>query len=308
MRAALAATSGGERAELVDFATGDPGQSMEWLQKATSGGVTVARCRAVLNGGSSVASKQILVGVHLGPPTRLAWRLTGEAETRTALIRPGSVSVQPTHERVWRSWEDAALTLIVAIDPGFFSEVRHNIARPGAELADGTRLTTQINVDDPQIRQLATLHAARLDAPDAADPLYLHSLATALTIHLLRHYAARGVVAPRSQRSGLSRTQLRLITEHIDGHLEEPLALSDLARVVGLSLSHFAHSFKSSAGVTPHRYVIMRRIHRARALLAQPDARLADISAALGFASQSHFTHHFRQITGMTPARYLKAL
>ncbi|MEH3148056.1 MAG: AraC family transcriptional regulator [Methylobacterium frigidaeris] len=62
--------------------------------------------------------------------------------------------------------------------------------------------------------------------------------------------------------------------------------------------------FKASFGVPPHRYVVERRIARARDLLAGGRESLAGIALACGFASQSHFTRSFRQATGVTPAAW----
>ncbi len=61
--------------------------------------------------------------------------------------------------------------------------------------------------------------------------------------------------------------------------------------------------FKASFGIAPHRYVVERRIARAKHRLAEGRDGLADIALACGFASQSHFTRSFRQATGTTRPR-----
>jgi len=61
--------------------------------------------------------------------------------------------------------------------------------------------------------------------------------------------------------------------------------------------------FRARFGTTPYRYLIMRRLQQARALitLGQP---LAGIAAETGFSDQSHFNRHFRQAFGLTPGRW----
>ncbi len=56
--------------------------------------------------------------------------------------------------------------------------------------------------------------------------------------------------------------------------------------------------------ITPHQYVIRRRIERAKQLLKQSDLRIVDIALACGFANQSHFSRHFRRIVGISPKEF----
>lgn len=61
-------------------------------------------------------------------------------------------------------------------------------------------------------------------------------------------------------------------------HLAEIIKLEALARVAGLSRSHFVQAFKKSVGTTPHCYIMQRRLERAKALIAETDLSLAQIA------------------------------
>jgi AraC-like DNA-binding protein len=74
--------------------------------------------------------------------------------------------------------------------------------------------------------------------------------------------------------------------------------------LAGLSAKHFARAFRQSTGVPPHRWLIEKRIERAKALLLGGGLSLAEIALACGFADQSHFTAAFRRGTGITPGAY----
>ena len=87
-------------------------------------------------------------------------------------------------------------------------------------------------------------------------------------------------------------------------HLNESMDLSMLAAVAGLSMHHFAREFKQSAGVTPHYYLIQKRIERAQQMLAQTDLSLSEIAYATGFSDQSHLARHFRHLLGTTPREF----
>jgi AraC-like DNA-binding protein len=101
--------------------------------------------------------------------------------------------------------------------------------------------------------------------------------------------------------------RLRRVTEYIRHNLEKGLTLEELAAVVYMSPYHFAHLFKRSTGIPPHRFVVRQRIARARACLEQQDLSIAHISRLVGFRTPSHFTTVFRRLAGVTPRRYRMA-
>jgi AraC family transcriptional regulator len=62
--------------------------------------------------------------------------------------------------------------------------------------------------------------------------------------------------------------------------------------------------FKRTIGVAPYRYVLERRVERAKGMLRTARASLVDISLAVGFDSQSHFTSAFSRMVGATPTEF----
>ena len=111
--------------------------------------------------------------------------------------------------------------------------------------------------------------------------------------------------APAAQaRGGLPPGAMRRVREYVDLHLGESMDLAELAAVAGLSVFHFARQFKQSAGVTPHHYLVQRRIERAQDMLARTDLALSEIAVAAGFSDQSHLSRHFRQMLGTTPREF----
>jgi AraC family transcriptional regulator len=87
-------------------------------------------------------------------------------------------------------------------------------------------------------------------------------------------------------------------------HLGEEMSLRQLADLVRLSPDHFAALFRQSVGLPPHRYVLERRVARAKHLLAAGELPLAEIGYALGYTSQAHFGTMFRKQTGLTPGAF----
>jgi AraC family transcriptional regulator len=85
--------------------------------------------------------------------------------------------------------------------------------------------------------------------------------------------------------------------------LEDRLSLADLARIACLSPYHFSRSFKQAVGLGPQRFVMERRIQRAKTLMRRSRQPLALIALEVGFNDQSHLTQVFRRATGMTSGR-----
>ena len=108
----------------------------------------------------------------------------------------------------------------------------------------------------------------------------------------------------RHARGGLSPAAMRRVSDYIDAHLNESIELVELSAIAGLSMFHFARQFKHSVGMTPHYYLVSRRVERAKELLAGTNLSLSEIAFAVGFADQSHLTRHFRQIVHITPGQF----
>jgi AraC-like DNA-binding protein len=91
----------------------------------------------------------------------------------------------------------------------------------------------------------------------------------------------------------------------IDARLDGDLSVAEVATYCGLSTSRFAQAFKTTTGVTPHRWLTERRVDRAKGLLLRRSiVPLAHIAVECGFADQSHFTHVFTAVVGAAPGEW----
>ena len=110
--------------------------------------------------------------------------------------------------------------------------------------------------------------------------------------------------APRPADGAFSSRDWRCVCEYIEAHIHEEIVLVDLANAGGWSVRHFSRMFRRSAGQSPHRFILRKRVDRAKNLLRSPRLPLAEIALSCGFADQSHFTTSFRKATGRTPLRW----
>ena len=92
-----------------------------------------------------------------------------------------------------------------------------------------------------------------------------------------------------------------------DARYFEPLGVDDLARAAGLSRAHFSREFRRAFGVTPHRYLLTRRLERAAALLRNTDHSVSDICLTVGLRSLGSFTTSFTRTYGRCPTAYRAA-
>src|SRR5262245_14177005 len=105
---------------------------------------------------------------------------------------------------------------------------------------------------------------------------------------------------PTTTDPALLRRLLRA-KDRMDAASDEEWPVERLARVSGVSEAHFARSFKDAFGVPPHRYLLTRRIERAKALLRDTDTPIIDIAFQTGWQSLGTFGRTFRDITGESP-------
>jgi AraC-like DNA-binding protein len=104
--------------------------------------------------------------------------------------------------------------------------------------------------------------------------------------------------------SGLAAWQQVVLVAYIEKHIAESISVRALAEFVYLSSHCFRRAFKRSFRMPPHRYLVQRRIERAKALLASSAWSIAEIGLALGFTKTSSFLAAFRNVTGITPTEY----
>jgi AraC family transcriptional regulator len=107
---------------------------------------------------------------------------------------------------------------------------------------------------------------------------------------------------------GLSLGQARGAVAHIEANLGSKMVLAEISGLAALSKSHFCRAFKHTIGTSPMAYVALRRIERARALIASSSERLSDIALECGFADQPHFNRRFFRVVGMSPGSWRRTV
>ncbi|HTO47437.1 MAG TPA: AraC family transcriptional regulator [Burkholderiales bacterium] len=100
---------------------------------------------------------------------------------------------------------------------------------------------------------------------------------------------------------------MRRVEEHVMVNLASDIPLKALAGVACMSVDHFLRSFRAAAGTTPHRFVLDKRLLKAKQMLKSSDAPIAAIATACGFRNPSHFSVQFRAHFGISPSVYRRS-
>ncbi|PWU25733.1 AraC family transcriptional regulator [Pseudomonas sp. RW407] len=161
------------------------------------------------------------------------------------------------------------------------------------------RITGQV---DPVAYHLAQALLPALGMPGQVNQLFIDQVMLALCTHLNARYGE--APAPRESARGLAGWQLRRAQELIANHLSDGLSVARLAQECALSRSHFTRAFKLSTGLSPHDWLLRRRVEKAKELMRDTSLCLSQIGLDCGFADQSHFSRVFLRLAGMSPANW----
>jgi AraC-like DNA-binding protein len=157
--------------------------------------------------------------------------------------------------------------------------------------------------DDLVLAQMTKNILPSITMGDKPCSLVLDQLQLILGAHLLQRYGGIARIQHPAV-GGLATWQKRRALELLRENLDGSVRLCDLAKECGLSVSHFARSFKAVFGVSSHQWLTCQRIDRAKELLSQTKLPLIDVAAQSGFGDQAAFTRTFHRVVGASPGRW----
>lgn len=109
----------------------------------------------------------------------------------------------------------------------------------------------------------------------------------------------------QSKAGVLTAAQATRIYDLVEARLAGPLSLHDMAQAAGLSDYHFGRAFKQTTGLSPYRYLLVRRVEHAKDLIAAGKP-MAEVIVATGFSGPSQFSRTFKAIAGESPRAFRK--
>jgi AraC family transcriptional regulator len=164
-------------------------------------------------------------------------------------------------------------------------------------------VSSRLRSRDRVMYGLANALLDQVERANERSALFIDHIALAFCAHVMRAY---GDVAGTDDFTpgGLSPWQLRRVLDFLSAHLSDDPTVAELARECGLSSGYFSRAFRRTTGVTPHQWLIRKRVERARQLLLGDGLGLSDIALVCGFVDQSHFSRVFTKLEGDSPGRW----
>ena len=245
-----------------------------------------------------VPVREHVIGVHVAGSVNLLQSRNGRTSVRH--VRAGDVTITPSGEPKRFQHTGENIVILLKLAPAFLQRVA------GDECAiDPSRFELRENfgTPDPQLVAMGKQILAALEPEGAVGRIHVESLTVQLAKHLLSRYGTASI-SPQKTAPQLSQRKLQRALEYIDNNLREDISLADVAQTLAMSPGHFAHAFRQSTGLPPHRFVLARRIELAKSLLRETDLPITEIAHRIGCASHSHFSVLFHRTTGQTPRDY----
>jgi len=110
--------------------------------------------------------------------------------------------------------------------------------------------------------------------------------------------------ARKQEQAKITQAAIGRAVSLIDSHLGDRLAIDALCREAHVSRYHFIRTFRRVLFETPHRYIVRKRIGRARELLAGSGLSITEVCFEVGFESLGSFSALFHREVGWSPSMY----
>ena len=207
--------------------------------------------------------------------------------------------------RIRVEWTSAAGSLVkFGFCPQFFKRMANCLRDFSDEIL--RRLETVSFLLDRRLDALCRLLMEEAENNCQSGSLYLEALARELAMGVLTrvHNQAQTDLHVRKINPSILRSVLQ-----IEECFANRVCIQEMAAQAGMSPRHFTRCFLHATGHTPHDYLLLVRLNRARHLMTRSGARvcLKEIAGLCGFCDQAHLTRHFRRIFGATPAEFVRA-
>ena len=209
----------------------------------------------------------------------------------TARLQDGQLSFIPAGaDNHWEFGEGRPAALHILIDASAFH---------AAVETEPKEIRDEFQIDAPMLSALAERLRTELAIGGTTGPLFADTIFYMLSMQMLKLFTD---YAPKNKCADSNVSAAR---DLLHEEYNRPVSLAELATLCHLSQSQVLRAFQKQFGTTPHKYLLKRRIEKAKwLLLSKTDMSLAQIALELGYADQSHFTRAFVTATGVTPNRF----
>jgi AraC family transcriptional regulator len=229
-------------------------------------------------------------------PVQMEWWSDGKYGNE--VHGPGSMILLAPGTRDRLRWNKPSRRMVLSVDESYLLRAAQELGRKGHLGFENHWI-----FEDRQLRLLLSEMRREMEAGWETGALYGDHLGMSLSIALIQKYG-RDVAISRQAKGGISRVRLQRVLDYIAANSHLDIKLEDLADVADISRFHFARLFRLGMGVTPHRYLIDRRLQQAKALLRLDTRSVSEVAVETGFGNAGHFARVFRRYVGVSPTEW----
>jgi AraC family transcriptional regulator len=163
-----------------------------------------------------------------------------------------------------------------------------------------------MHFDSTSTRLLSQIQWVLRDAGSSAEDRLqrVGTLVNSVTLHDGTQSIPQQGAENSAPRGGLAPWQVNRLRSFVAERLSDGIRNTDMARLVRLSPHHFCRAFRVSLKVTPHAFILRKRVEKACALMQTSRATLGQIAIECGFADQAHFNRIFRKLLNSSPGAW----
>jgi AraC family transcriptional regulator len=233
--------------------------------------------------------------MQLSASLHLEWK--AESGGRSAVVDAGSLTLHGAGCN-GSTWNGAYNRVLFEIDSAHLEHLTE-----GKFAGARVEIVEHWSFKDPRLEHLLKALYTELREGAPTGRLFGEQVGNAIAMLLAKQYSVvRTDVYGGGGRIPMSR--IKKVFDYVEAHLHQNIHLSDLASTAAMSPYYFARLFKNSTGVSPHQYVVQRRIDRAKEMLHRSQMSILEIGVRVGYADPKHFRTLFRRAVDASPNEY----
>ena len=231
----------------------------------------------------------------------IAWEIPSGDIMKQVLMEPNQMFFNPANLPFSRYTADYYEFILVLIEP-------EKMISSAPIFSNNYTFTETYCINDPNLEYIFRLLLSEIQAGNQNGKLFIDNIVSILTFHFVKNYSREQSSELVENVSGFTSKELKKAFYYIDKNMSENFKITKLAEEFGISKFSFIKRFKSSTNITPHQFIIKKKLERSKNFLKEGSLSLTDITYMLNFSDQSHFSNSFKKMYGITPLEFRKTI
>ena len=227
----------------------------------------------------------------------IAWEISSGNSRKEVLMEPNQIFFNPANVPFSRYTADHYEFILVLVEP-------EKMISAAPIASNSHTFTETYQIKDPNLEYIFKLLLSEIQAGNKNGKLFIENIVSILAFHFVKNYSKEQSSGLVENVSGFTSKEIEKAFYYIDKNMSESVKIENLAEEFGISKFNFIKRFKSSTNVTPHQFIIRKKLERSKNLLKEGSLSLTDITYMLNFSDQSHFSNSFKKMYGMTPREF----